>query len=93
MQWVRSLARSQVMSDPTEKCAGAGDDPNGSLVSRTPISLSSFVGHIAMHLDAIFAVVWKRLYAFSMSILFMRIDLFGLFHLMLCIKWMNRRKA
>ena len=50
-----------MISDPTEKCDGAGEDPNGSLVSKTPISFSSFVGHIAMHFDAILAVVWKRL--------------------------------
>jgi hypothetical protein len=35
---VRSFARSQIMSEPMEKCAGAGDDPKGSLVSRMPMS-------------------------------------------------------
>jgi hypothetical protein len=37
---VRSLlgARSQMISDATEKFAGAGDDPNGSLVRSAPIS-------------------------------------------------------
>eukprot|EP00956_Cyclotella_meneghiniana_P005496 scaffold7028_cov40-Cyclotella_meneghiniana.AAC.1 len=56
-QWSKSFARSHVMSDPTEKWAGAGDDPNGSLVRRTPISWSSGVCQIAMHLDAILGVV------------------------------------
>eukprot|EP00956_Cyclotella_meneghiniana_P038872 scaffold161412_cov40-Cyclotella_meneghiniana.AAC.1 len=37
-QCIRSFARSDVMSEPTEKWAGAGEDPNGSLVSKTPMS-------------------------------------------------------
>ena len=59
-QLIKSLARSHVMSDPTEKWAGAGEDPKGSLVSNTPISFPSSVGQMAMHFDAIFGVVWKR---------------------------------
>ena len=59
-QFIRSFARSQVISDPTEKWAGAGEDPNGSLVSNTPMSLPSLVGHTAMHLAATFGVVWNR---------------------------------
>jgi hypothetical protein len=35
---VRSFARSQMISDATEKFAGAGDDQNGSLVRSAPIS-------------------------------------------------------
>ena len=58
-QCVRSFAKSHVMSDPTEKWAGAGDEPNGSHVSMIPISSFSFVFHNAMHLAAILGVVWN----------------------------------
>lgn len=57
---MRSFARSQVMSDPTEKWAGAGDEPKGSRVKRTPMSMLSAVGHIAMHFEATLGVVWNR---------------------------------
>ena len=80
------------MSDPIEKWAGAGDEPNGSRVSSTPISslLSSF--HIAIHFDAIFGVTWNRLYAFSMSILLHRMCCPGLCRRMLCMRCMYRRR-
>ena len=56
-QQTRTFARSHVMSDPIEKCAGAGVEPKGSWVRRTVMSLLSSVGQIAMHFDAIFGVV------------------------------------
>eukprot|EP00956_Cyclotella_meneghiniana_P016827 scaffold26896_cov44-Cyclotella_meneghiniana.AAC.3 len=45
------------MSEPTEKWAGAGDDPNGNRVSSTPMSSPLGVGQMAMHFDAILGVV------------------------------------
>lgn len=54
---VRSFARSHVMSDPIEKCAGAGEEPKGSLVRRIPVSVPLRLGHTAMHLLAILGVV------------------------------------
>ena len=90
---VRSFAKSQVMSEPTEKWAGAGDDPNGNRVSSTPMSSPVGVGQMAMHFGAILGVVRNLLYAFSMSILFIKITLLGLFHLMLWIRCRKRSSA
>ena len=64
-QCSRSLARSNIVSEPFENSLGAGDDPKGSRVSIDAMnclnilpSLSiSFVSHAAMHLDAIRGVV------------------------------------
>ena len=59
VQCKRSLARSQVMSDATEKCAGAGEDPKGSRLSNTPIGSPS-ASQMAMHFAATLDVVWRR---------------------------------
>lgn len=77
------------MSDPIEKCAGAGEEPKGSLVRRIPVSVPLRLGHTAMHLLAILGVVCSLLYAFSMSILLQSITLFGLWYRML---WMTCKK-
>jgi hypothetical protein len=53
---MRLLARSQVRSDLKEKWADASDDPKGSLVSSTPMSLSFMSCHIVMHFIAIVGV-------------------------------------
>lgn len=65
------------MSEQTEKNAGAGEDPKGSLVRRAPISSPPGVVQVAMHLDEIIGLVCNRLYAFSMSILLHTIGLLG----------------
>lgn len=85
-QDIRSFARSQTISENTEKLAGAGEEPKGSLVSKAPISCPSLLGHVAMHLAEIRGCVCSRRYAFSMSILLHRIGLLGWLALM---PWMR----
>ena len=82
--WMRLLARSKMMSEACENLAGAGVDPNGSLVRivamlscLSELLLLWFVFHVEMHFDDMVAVVCKCWYAFSMSPLLSNICLFG----------------
>ena len=69
-----------------QNSSGAGSDPNRSLVSRIATWSSGFwywffhilsKNHMVIHLDATDAFVWRRMYAFSTSILLHRTLVLG----------------
>ena len=70
-QFIRSTARSNVVSDNCENIAGPGDDPKGRRQSIVPISSVDFVfrlpssfrswrNHVEQHLVDISGVVCRR---------------------------------